>query len=63
MEKRRIVVLFGDSLLMDSVEVGLGVNQALGMVRIDPAVTDVGKRLESLSPDLIIFDFDAHQCG
>ncbi len=59
MKERRIVVLLGDSLLMDTVEANLEDNQALGMVRIDTAVIDAGKCLECLSPDLIIFDFDA----
>jgi hypothetical protein len=59
MKERRMVVLLGDSLLMDTVEASLEDNQSLGIARIDTAVTDAGTCLKSLAPDLIIFDFDA----
>jgi chemotaxis response regulator CheB len=59
MENRQIVVLFGDSLLIDTVEASLGDNQEWGVVRIHTNVTDVGERLKSLCPDLVIFDWDA----
>jgi len=59
MEERRMVVLFGDSLLMDTVEASLGNRQELGVMRIHTTVTDVEERLKSICPDLIIFDLDA----
>jgi len=45
MKKRPLVVLLGDSLLIDTVEATLGDNQDLGVVRMHTTVTDVGERL------------------
>ena len=59
MEERRIVVLFGDSLLMDAVAVGLSDKQELGVMRIYTPITGVEEQLMSLSPDMIIFDLGA----
>ena len=59
MEERRLVVLFGDSLLMDTVEANLEDTQELGVMRIHATVPNVGERLKALSPDVVIFDFDA----
>ena len=59
MENRRTVVLFGDSLLLDTVEASLADYGELGVVRIHATVTDIGERLKALCPDLIIFDWDA----
>ena len=56
--ERQLVVLFGDSLLMDSVEANLADREEMGLVRIRTAVGDIVARLRSLCPDLIIFDFD-----
>jgi hypothetical protein len=58
MENRRMVVLFGNSLLMDTVEASLGQNHGLGVMRVHTSVLDVGERLKSLRPDLVIFDLD-----
>jgi hypothetical protein len=59
MENRRIVVLVGDSLLMDTVEASLGENQEFGVMRIYTTVTSIADRVKSLCPDAIIFDWDA----
>ena len=59
MEERRIIVLFGDSLLMDTVEASLGTMQDLGVMRIYTTVTDIAHRLQSYSPDLIIFELNS----
>ena len=58
MDQKRIVVLYGDSLFMDAVETSLDQFKELGLVRIYTSVTDVGKRLQSLGPDLVIFDIN-----
>jgi chemotaxis response regulator CheB len=58
MKERRVLVLFGDSLLMDTVEASLEKNPALGVVRIHTAVADLGERLKCLGPDVVIFDLD-----
>lgn len=62
MDDRRIIVLFGDSLLMDTVEASLGENPELGVMRIHSNVPDIGERLKSIQPHLIIFDWDAPHC-
>ena len=62
MDDRRIVVLFGDSLLMDTVEASLDENPELGVMRMHSNVPDIGQRLKSIQPHLIIFDWDAPHC-
>lgn len=62
MDDRRIIVLFGDSLLMDTVEASLGENPELGIMRIHSNMPDIGERLRSIQPHLIIFDWDAPHC-
>jgi hypothetical protein len=44
---------------MDTVEASLGEDQEFGVMRIYTTVTDIAARLQSLSPDAIIFDWDA----
>jgi hypothetical protein len=61
MEKRRIVVLFGDSLLMDTVEASLGTMKDVGVMRVYTTVTDIADRLRSYSPDMIIFELNTTQ--
>ena len=58
MKERQIVVLLGDSLLMDSVEASLGENPALGVVRMHTTIADTGECLKALGPDVVIFDVD-----
>lgn len=61
MTEQRLVVLFGDSLFMDTVEARLENSQELGVVRIHCTVTDVVGRLKSLGPDFVILDTSAHE--
>ena len=58
MKKRPLVVLLGDSLLMDGVAVGLGAREVLGVVRMDTTAAENGESLKSLNPDLIVFELD-----
>ena len=53
------VVLLGDSLLMDAVEANLTSRDSLQLLRVRTAGHAPDQQLNSLSPDLIIFDFDA----
>lgn len=55
----QVVVLFGDSLLMDAVEASLGRRQGLSVVRISTTMHHVEEYVHSLRPDFIIFDWDA----
>jgi DNA-binding NarL/FixJ family response regulator len=58
MAAKRVIALFGDSLLIDTVEASLQNSHNLGVVRVQTASADALDRLESLSPDLIIFDLN-----
>jgi hypothetical protein len=57
-EHRRLIILFGDSLLMDAVEASLADRPEIDLVRVRTAIIEFEKRVNSLSPDLVIFDFD-----
>lgn len=56
MRKQRVVALYGDSLLIDTVEASLQDNHELGIVRIPAAADNVLERIKALCPDLIIVD-------
>jgi hypothetical protein len=58
MEKQPLVVLLGESLLMDGLAVSLAGRQTLGMLRIDTNVVENKGCLESLKPDLVLFELD-----
>ena len=58
MEKRPIVVLLGDSVLIDGVAVGLADRHVPGMIRINRFADDITERLKSLKPDMIVFELD-----
>jgi DNA-binding NarL/FixJ family response regulator len=61
MEEDRLIVLFGDSLLMDTVEASLEGIRDLGMVRIHSGVSGVNERIQCLGPDLVILDLNTPQ--
>jgi hypothetical protein len=56
MKKQQLVALFGDSLIIDTVEASLQKKEELGIVRIQNGVNDVAERLKAVCPDLIILD-------
>jgi hypothetical protein len=58
MDKRPLVVLLGDSLLLDGVAMSLGDRWRLGVVQMDTSIADIGERLISLKPELILFELD-----
>jgi len=58
METRPLVVLLGDSLLMDGIAISLAGNQLLEMTRLDAHAIDVRECLHTLKPDLVIFELD-----
>jgi hypothetical protein len=59
MGKRPLVVLLGDSVLIDSVAVSLEGSRVLGVTRIDTLTANVEERLTSLKPDLVVFELDS----
>ena len=59
--ERPFLAIVGDSLLMDTVEAYLSKNSTMDVVRVQTDVANTGKYLTSLSPDLIVFDWDAPQ--
>ena len=60
-ENNRLVILFGDSLLMDGVEASLDVNKSLNVMRILDTFDGFRECLHSLEPDIVIFDWDTPQ--
>lgn len=56
MKKQPVVILLGDSMLMEGVAVSLACNEALRTQRLDPAAADLHARLGSIAPDLIAFE-------
>jgi hypothetical protein len=56
MEKRRTVVLYGNSLLMAGMEISLRDQPGLDVVRIDTTLPDAAQRLSALQPNVVIFD-------
>jgi len=59
MQNRPLVVLLGNSLLMDGVALSLTTGQTLGMVRMDAGLDNIREQLRSLEPDLIVFELDS----
>ena len=53
-----LVVVLGDSLLMDGVAIGLAKTQINNIIRADPNLTDTRPYLQSLQPDLIILELN-----
>ena len=56
MEKRPIVAILGDSLLMEGVAVSLANVQQWSLVRVKSSVFDIWQHVESLCPDVIVFE-------
>ncbi|MBN1249742.1 MAG: hypothetical protein JXC32_18915 [Anaerolineae bacterium] len=54
-----LVVLFGDSLILDSVEAGLAGDQGFSVLRLRSAHPEIAERLRAISPAMIIFDLNA----
>jgi len=59
MEKRRTVILCGNSLLMAGLEASLRDQPGLDVVRVDAALPNIAQRLEALHPDVLIFDLSS----
>lgn len=58
MDDAHLIVLFGDSLLLDSVEASLSRDAQCSVMRLRTAAPEVAARLQVLRPDLVIFDLD-----
>lgn len=56
MDTRKVVVLFGDSLFIDTIELGLQRRGDVGVVRVLGSEYNALDCLSALSPDLIIFE-------
>jgi hypothetical protein len=59
MDERPLIVLLGDSLLMDGVAMSLGDGWRVGVVQMDASIAEMGERLRSLKPELILFELDS----
>lgn len=58
MNTQPLLVLFGDSLILDSVEASLADRQTFSVLRLRRAQPEITERLQALTPTLIIFDLD-----
>lgn len=58
MNRERLIVLCGNSLLMDTVEANLDERKDVGIMRVDATTYPLDQQLASLAPDMIIFDWD-----
>jgi hypothetical protein len=56
--KQPLVVLVGDSVLIDGVAVGLTGERIPEIVRIHALTADIAERLKSLKPDMVVFELD-----
>ena len=61
MKTRPMVLLAGDSVLIDGVAHCLRERQTMDVVRVDPAVADIKTCVMAISPDVIIFEMDTPQ--
>lgn len=59
MDNQPLVVLLGDSLLVDSVEASLAGDPATAVVRLRSEAPEIAERLRAIRPDLVIFDLNA----
>ena len=59
MASKQLIVLFGESLLMDAVEASLRVRADLETVRVPSTMQQVEDHIRSLDPNFLIFDWDA----
>jgi hypothetical protein len=59
MIKRPLVVLLGDSVLIDGVAVSLEGCQELGVARLDTPVIDIEACIQTLKPDVVVFELDS----
>ena len=55
---RPSVVVLGDSLLTDGVAVSLADCPQLSLLRIDSNVFDIWQQVNTLNPDVIVFDLE-----
>lgn len=58
MDEKRLVVLYGDTLLIDGVEASLTERSGLDVIRVDTTIANVGQHLRTIAPDLVVFDID-----
>lgn len=63
MENKFSVVVLGDSLLMDSLASNLRDGLALSVIRVEASCINNRQCLNSIRPELIIFEWDAPHPG
>ena len=59
MSRQPLIVLLGDSVLIDGVAVSLGGSQVLRVARISTLAFNIDECLKSLKPDLVVFELDS----
>jgi DNA-binding NarL/FixJ family response regulator len=58
MENRPLVVVLGDSLLMEGVTVSLADCSQLSLFSVDSNDVDIWQRVNSLDPDVVVFELE-----
>ena len=61
MEKRPLILILGDSLLMEGIAVSLAGCPQLSLIGIDYSEFDVWQKIDSLNPDAILFELEIPQ--
>ena len=56
MAERPLVILLGDSLLMEGVAVSLANCPQIAIIRFDCSVIDIWEQVITLEPDMVIFE-------
>ncbi len=56
MGKQTVVVILGNSMMMDGITVSLANNKTIRSIQIDPSTTNLNELLKSTEPDLIVFE-------
>ena len=59
MEKHTVVVLLGNSMMMDGIAVSLANNDAVSSLQVDPSIANLQGRLKHIEPDLILYELDS----
>lgn len=59
MDKKGLVIVLGESLLMDGIGTSLRSGQDMSVVRLDAFRPDLEACVKSLDPELIVFELDA----
>ena len=61
MADRPLLIVLGDSLLMEGAAVSLAECPQLSLIRLDSSVIDIWPQVDSLKPDVVVFELEIPQ--